>query len=757
MAKDDLTSKLAVILHADVAGSTALVHQNEQLAHQRIQDTFHRFGNTISKYHGHVRELRGDALLAEFERASDAVSAALAFQAGQSDCNTQLNDNIQPTVRVGIALGEVVIADNTVTGAGVVLAQRVEQLADAGGVCITAALHEAIPRRMPFDLEDMGEQILKGFDDPVHVYRVELSQGESIPVPAQEYKPGILAKSGRLKISIAVVLVAVMAGTVYWLLPSGAMEEPASVERMAFPLPDKPSIAVLPFTNMSGDVEQEYFADGMTEDLITDLSKISGLFVIARNSSFSYKGQQVKVRQVAEDMGVRYVLEGSVRRAGNQVRINAQLIDATTGGHLWAERYDGTLADIFSLQDQVTREIVTALSVTLTPEERDSSSLLGTSNIEAHDAYLQGLSFYIRNSPTDNAKAELLFQRAIDLDPEFGRAYEALAKVYFNGTEKTYASAMGFSSRKAAYFAYTTLARSPGSTDRELHAILARASLLKHQLETALHHADLALAISPNDIDMLKIKALALIFSGQHGAGRLLADRIIRLDPALLAEPMYIYGLSHFAAGTYDEAARYLEWALQNDPSNSTYHRLLAATYGVLGRQEEAREALRIYRKSWRQYWIAAAVYAYPFKDERNLQALADGFETAGLVERPPARYLKLNGETRLTGAEIDALLTGRTIKGTDYWRAYTWTLHRSRDGILKQTGGTFFFSVETDGLRGLDIESWIEPNRLCHRGTGVNDEITFCVTIHHDSVRGEGHYYMVTDTGPHPFQVLNE
>ncbi len=286
-------------------------------------------------------------------------------------------------------------------------------------------------------------------------------------------------------------------------------------------------------------------------------------------------------------------MEGAVQRSGNQVRINAQLIDATTGGHLWAERYDGTLADIFSLQDQVTREIVTALSVTLTPEERDSSGLLGTSNIEAHDAYLQGLSFYIRNSPTDNAKAELHFKRAIDLDSQFGRAYEALARVYFKATEKAYASALGFSSRKGAFFAYTTLARSPGSTGRELHAILARASLLKHQLESALHHADLALAISPNDIDLLKIKALASIFSGQYGAGRLLADRIIRLDPVLLAEPMYIYGLSHFAAGTYDEAARYLERALENDPSNSTYHRLLAATYGVLGRQEEAREAMR--------------------------------------------------------------------------------------------------------------------------------------------------------------------
>jgi len=758
MAKDDLSGKLAVILHADVAGSTQLVQQDEQLAHERIQDAFRCFGDTIGKYHGRVQELRGDALLAEFERASDAVTAALSFQLDHHDRLEKINDNVEPEIRVGIALGEVVIADNTITGAGVVLAQRIEQLAKPGGLCITSAIHEALPNRMPFSIESIGEQALKGFEDHVRVYRVQLSARESVPPPEQKSHHRIKPKSRWQGTATVVAVLIVFFGIGYWSKYSPPQEEPASIERMAFPLPDKPSIAVLPFTNMSGDVEQEYFADGLTEDLITDLSKISGLFVIARNSSFSYKGQQVKVRQVAENMGVRYVLEGSVRRAGNQVRINAQLVDATTGGHLWAERYDGTLADIFSLQDQVTREIVTALSVTLTPEERDSSSLLGTSNIEAHDAYLQGLSFYIRNSPTDNAKAELLFQRAIDLDPEFGRAYEALAKVYFKSTEKTYASALGFSSRKAAFFAYTTLARSPGSTGRELHAILARASLLKHQLESALHHADLALAISPNDIDLLKIKALASIFSGQHGAGRLLADRIIRLDPALLAEPMYIYGLSHFAAGTYDEAARYLEWALQNDPSNSTYHRLLAATYGVLGRQEEAREALRIYRKSWRsQYWIAAAVYVYPFKDERNLQALADGFETAGLVERPPARYLKLNGETRLTGAEIDALLTGRTIKGTDYWRAYAWTLHRSRDGILKQTGGTFFFSVETDGLRGLDIESWIEPNRLCHRGTGVNDEITFCVTIHHDSVRGEGHYYMVTDTGPHPFQVLNE
>ena len=356
MEKEHLSGKLAVILHADIAGSTALVQQDEHLAHERIQESFLRFSDVIEKYRGRVLEVRGDALLGEFDRASDAVTATLAFQADQAYYLSRLKDDLKPVIRVGIAMGEIVIGDNTVTGAGVVLAQRVEQLADPGGVCITEALHEALPRRMPFDLENLGEQVLKGFDDPVRVYRVELSAGQSVPAPQQHNQREASPKRPKLMVATIVMALVVAAGTYYWFKTQLPQEEPVLVERMAYPLPDKPSIAVLPFTNLSNDAQQEYFADGMTEDLITDISKVSGLFVIARNSVFTYKGQAVKVRQVAEELGVRYVMEGSVRRVGNQVRINAQLIDATTGGHIWADRYDGSLEDVFSMQDKITKK-----------------------------------------------------------------------------------------------------------------------------------------------------------------------------------------------------------------------------------------------------------------------------------------------------------------------------------------------------------------------------------------------------------------
>jgi class 3 adenylate cyclase len=236
MAKESLSGKLAVILHADVAGSTAMVQQDEQLAHERIQDAFRRFSETIEKYQGHILELRGDALLAQFESASDAVTATLAFQSDHTYLISRLKDDLRPTIRVGIAMGEIVIADNTVTGAGVVLAQRVEQLADPGGVCITAAIHEALPRRMPFDLENLGEQVLKGFDDPIRVYRVELSADQSVPAPQQGTKREVSPKTPKLILAIFVIVLVIGGGTTYWFKSQVPQEEPASVERMALPL-----------------------------------------------------------------------------------------------------------------------------------------------------------------------------------------------------------------------------------------------------------------------------------------------------------------------------------------------------------------------------------------------------------------------------------------------------------------------------------------------------------------------------------------
>jgi TolB-like protein/class 3 adenylate cyclase/tetratricopeptide (TPR) repeat protein len=761
MAKDRLSGKLAVILHADVTGSTQLVQQDEQLAHERIQDAFRRFSDTIERYHGRVQELRGDALLAEFERASDAVSAALSFQSSHHDHLDKYKDDIQPEIRVGIALGEVVIADSTVTGAGVVLAQRVEQLAEPGGLCITSAIHEALPNRMPFSIESLGGQALKGFEEHVRVYRVQLSAGESVPSPQQ--KSHRQASPGNWRqmtlISVVVVLVAVAIG--YWFKSSLPQEEPASVERMAFPLPDKPSIAVLPFNNISDDPKQEYFADGMTEDLITDLSKISGLFVIARNSSFSYKGQQVKVRQVAEDLGVRYVLEGSVRRAGDQVRINAQLIDATTGGHLWAERYDGSLTDVFALQDQVTEQIMEAMSVTLTQQELEDLGSTGTSNTEAHDAYLQGLSFYFRSTPADNAKAEAHFVRAIGFDPEFKRAYTALAKVYYKGREWEYAFALGTWWRKNVFRAHRILAKSNAENIADANVVRSQMALYKHQLDIALREADRALALNTNDVDALKARARALIYSGEYAEGRKLAYQVMRLDPANIAEPLYLIGIAYFAAGSYEKAADHIEQAIENDPSTAIYVRLLAATYGKLGMSDEANKAWLKYRKSWKrnhgQFWIAAAVQFYPFQDREILTHLADGFEAAGGVERPPSRFLKLDARTRLSGEEIRALMFGRSIEGRDYWLGDSWLQNRTLDGrVTSKEVGTTRTAVESVGEVEITGDSWIDGDRLCDRWPEAEVDLTICVTIFRDLDSGQNSYYMVTDTGPHPFSVVN-
>ena len=361
--------KLAVLLHADIIGSTALVQLDETIAHQRILDAFQRFSRNITQHNGITQEIRGDALVAEFSRASDAVTAALEFQSNNRGHNEGISDDIRPVLRVGIAMGEVVVADNTVTGEGIVLAQRLEQLAAPGGICVQGAAYETIPKRLPFEYENLGEQQLKGFSEPVRIYAVSLKPGVAIPESHNAVQPQISAPN----------------------------------------LPEKPSIAILPFDNMSGDPEQEYFSDGITEDITTALSHFSGLFVIARNSSFSYKGKAIDTRQIATELGVRYLLEGSVRRAGKRIRINGQLISAETGNHIWAERFDGDQEDIFELQDEITRKIVGSIAPQielaevergrgLQPVSLSSYELSLRAKSEAYDAFRLGDAKTLQNA-----------------------------------------------------------------------------------------------------------------------------------------------------------------------------------------------------------------------------------------------------------------------------------------------------------------------------------------------------------------------
>jgi adenylate cyclase len=592
MANDRLSGKLAVILHADVAGSTALVQQDEQLAHERIQDAFHRFSETIEKYQGHILELRGDALLAEFARTSDAIAATLAFQSDHTYLISRLKDDLRPTIRVGIAMGEVVIADDTVTGSGVVLAQRVEQLADPGGLCITEALHETLPKRMPFNLENLGEQVLKGFDDPVRVYRVELRPGESIPQPEESSQPAAPLKTRRLLVVLGIIALIVTAGAAYWLTSQVPQEEPASIESMAYPLPDKPSIAVLPFTNLSDDAQQEYFVDGMTEDLITDISKVSGLFVIARNSVFTYKGKSVKIRQVAEELGVRYVMEGSVRRVGNQVRINAQLIDATTGGHLWAERYDGSLQDIFALQDQVTRKIVSALKISLTVEEEAHQAQHPTGNAEAHDAFLQGWANYKLGSATELARSIPHFEEAVRLDPGYADAHAMLATVYWDALEKDWVFDLGIPSFEAEDRANHHLEEALKTPNLLAHAQQSRIYLSLGLPGKAVREAEMAVALDSNSASAYAALANTLILTNRTQEGLDAIQRAIRLDPHHPSEYLTILGAALFGLEQFEEAVTTFERAIKRNPDSETSLIYLASSYGHLGNMRQAEDTI---------------------------------------------------------------------------------------------------------------------------------------------------------------------
>ena len=351
--------------------STRLVRLDDSRAHKGIVDAFKRFAVVIESYAGDVQEIRGDALLAVFSRASDAVQAALNFQQEHTRNIQSLDSNIQPRLRVGIAMGEVIIADGTLTGAGVILAQRLEQLATAGSVVIQGAVYETLPKNLPLKFSNLGEQSLKGFDEMIRAYGVMLSDAISTEIPESSNHTDIQPRTSL----------------------------------------EKPSIAVLPFTNQSGDSNQEYFSDGISEDIITELSRFHALFVIARSSSFRYKNSTQGVQEVGRELGVQYIVEGSVRRAGNRIRIVAQLVEVETEKHVWAERFDRQLEDIFDVQDEVTRSIVAVLPGRVQEDVVDRAARKPTENMKAYEYMLQGKAHRDLLSAQGNAAARMCCER----------------------------------------------------------------------------------------------------------------------------------------------------------------------------------------------------------------------------------------------------------------------------------------------------------------------------------------------------------
>ena len=534
------TRKLAVLLHADVVGSTSLVQADETIAHQRMRDAFRRFAEIIGLNGGTTHEIRGDALVAGFSSASDAVAATLAFQAANARHNVELPDEIRPAVRVGIALGEVLIADGTVTGEGIVLAQRLEQLAEPGGVCIQGAAYDTVPKRLAFAYESLGEQRLKGFEEPVRVYKVRRK--------ATDERTDATHPEHRASAS-------------------------------------KPSIAVLPFNNMSGDREQEYFSEGITEDIITELSRSTEFLVIARNSSFQYKGQSVDIPSVGRKLGASYVVEGSVRRAGNRVRITSQLIDAEGGSHLWAERYDRELDDIFAIQDDVVRSITAAVLGRVSEEVVARAARKPTASLSAYELTLRARWLAKENYADESLLA--MYDRAIELDPNYTRAYVYAANHH---AYSWLGLARPPEQAKERALSYMDRALVIESFDGATHAVAARVYMMVSELALARKHLASAVALAPHDAAVMHAAGVVTGYVGGHDTARIWLERLRALDPHPGDAQRELIFDNEYMSGRYDEAVQmFVGW--RQPPWHM--HAELAASYGQLGRLDEAAQAKR--------------------------------------------------------------------------------------------------------------------------------------------------------------------
>ncbi|MBW1890855.1 MAG: guanylyl cyclase, partial [Deltaproteobacteria bacterium] len=431
MAQEGFKRKLTAILSADVEGYSRLMGEDDE-ATVRTLTTYREVLTTLIQQHsGNVVDSPGDNLLAEFISVVDAVQCAVAVQKEIKSRNNELSENRRMQFRIGINLGDVIQVEQRIYGDGVNIAARLEGLSESGGICISRTVFDHIESKLPYGYEFLGDQTVKNITKPVGAYRVLMEPRVTVAGQTPQTPQTPLRRWKTALVGFLILIAAIIGAGALVIYNRTIPVDPASVEKKALPLPEQPSIAVLPFINMSGDPDQDYFSDGLTEDLITALSKFRGLFVISRNSVFTYKGQAVKPIQVRKELGVRYMLEGSVRKADNRVRITAQLIDTTTGGHQWAERYDRELKDIFTLQDEITQHIVSALGVKFSQIEQERALRKNTANLTAFDYNLRGWWYYHRFTRDNNEQARRMFEKAIELEPGFAHAYAGLGLTHY--------------------------------------------------------------------------------------------------------------------------------------------------------------------------------------------------------------------------------------------------------------------------------------------------------------------------------------
>ena len=576
--------RLAAIFAADVAGYSRMIGADEEGTLERLMA--HRrelIDPKIAEHQGRIVKTTGDGVLVEFASPVKAVRCAIEVQHGMVDRNADVPEEFRIEFRIGINIGDVIVEEGDIYGDGVNVAARLEGIAEPGAVYISRAVRDFIRDRPEIALEDLGERPLKNIAKPVQVFRIG-APARTVGAPPAAGSP---------------------------------------------PVPLKPSLAVLPFANMSGDAEQEYFSDGMTEDLITDLSKVSGLFVIARNSSFVYKGRSVKVQEIGRDLGVRFVLEGSIRKAGNRVRITAQLIDAGSGGHLWAERFDRDLTDIFATQDEVVEKIVRALAVTLTKGEEQRLHRRGTGNVEAYETWLRARALLTSGIRESIVQSRALYRRAIEIDQSFAAPHAGLALAaitdYVNAWVPDPAQALDEAERWAR--------RAVELNDQEpvSHMALGAVLLWRRDQEGALAESRLMMALDPNFAQGYTATGLALMYAGRAAEALEPIAMAMRLDPLYPSMVLHFLAQANFSLGKYEIAAQQLVERIARSPGTDASRMFLASCYGHLGRAEEARAAWAALLKVNPDFSVTQRARVLPYKDPGDFQHIVDGLAKAGL------------------------------------------------------------------------------------------------------------------------------
>jgi len=586
--------RLAAVLALDVAGYSRLVGTDDEGTVARwkaLRETL--IDPKILEHRGRIVKSTGDGVLVEFASVVNAARSAGEIQCEMATRNAGLPDDGRIELRIGIHIGDIISEDNDIFGDGVNIAVRIEGIARTGGVCISDDAHKQVRGKVEFDYEDMGPQTLKNIKEAVRVWRMRF------PGDAE---------------------------------PELATPPEAPAEDLA--LPDKPSVAVLPFQNMSGDAEQEYFADGIVEDIITALSHFKSLFVIARNSSFTYKGKAVDIKRVGRELGVRYVLEGSVRKAAGRVRITGQLIDAATGAHLWADRFDGSLEDIFELQDQVTASVVGAVAPKLEEAEIERAHRKPTEKLDAYDHYLRGLAMVSQYTKATNKEAFQFFSNAIALDPQYASAYAMATRCimlrgqngWLSNPQREIAEGLQLGRR----------ALELGRDDPLVLAVGGYAlAYLAHDLDTGAVFIERSLSLNANCAMAWLYSGAVQVLLGESDLGIAHVSRAQRLSPLDPTQPQFmaVIAFGHLCAGRFDEAARCAESAFRDQPNLLTPLLILTASLAHLGRREDARRLVPEILRLSPSYRISRAKDRAPFRRPEHLAVLTDGLRLAGLPE----------------------------------------------------------------------------------------------------------------------------